>query len=136
MLRWPGRIAPGRHETLVSSIDLAPTILAACGLERTAEMTGLNLLEVVRQQGRSDRQRLFGEIFSHDVADVDLPARSLRYRWCIDGDRKLILPQAAGEPAELYNLPADPFEERNLAATEPETVQRLTAAIDAWWKPE
>lgn len=133
LLRWPGRIAPGRYETLVSSIDVAPTLLAACGLKPTEEMTGLNLLEVCRQGGRSSRERLFGEIFDHDVADVDVPARSLQYRWCIEGEWKLILPSAADEPVELYRLSDDPQEERNLAAEHPEIVQRLTAAINAWW---
>lgn len=133
MLRWPGRIEPARYDALASSIDVAPTILAACGLPPTAEMTGINLLEVCRQKGRTDRQRLFGEIFDHDVADVDVPARSLQYRWCIEGDWKLILPAAADEAVQLYNLADDPHEDRNLALERADIVQRLTAAINAWW---
>jgi tetratricopeptide (TPR) repeat protein len=39
MLRLPGKIQPRRDEqTLVSTIDLAPTILAACGISATKEM--------------------------------------------------------------------------------------------------
>jgi hypothetical protein len=45
----------------------------------------------------------------------------------------VILPAAAAEPVELYRLSADPHEERNLAGEHPEIVQRLTAAIQAWW---
>ena len=38
---------PRRDEqTLVSTIDLAPTILAVCGLSMTKEMHGINLLDV------------------------------------------------------------------------------------------
>jgi uncharacterized sulfatase len=150
LLRWPGRIEPARYDdTLVSSIDLAPTILAAAGIPATDNMQGLNLLEVCRNNGRTDRARLFGEIFDHDVANVDVPAESLQYRWGIEGDWKLILPAREDLPAdtndgadpkvtqkvvvELYNLAQDPFEAKNLAQKHPEVVARLTRAIDEWW---
>lgn len=145
LLRWTGRIEPARYDdALISSIDLPPTILAAAGLEPTPEMPGLNLLEVCRNQGRTGREQIFGEIFDHDIANVDVPAESLQYRWCIDGDWKLILPakeelQAATgdgvvrKSVELYNLEQDPFEEHNRAQQHPEIVQRLTRAINEWW---
>jgi arylsulfatase A-like enzyme len=38
MLRLPGKIEPAKYETLVSSVDLAPTILHACGLTPPSEM--------------------------------------------------------------------------------------------------
>ena len=133
MLRWPGRIEPGRYETLVSSIDLAPTILAAAGLEPTDEMPGINLLEVADAGGKSDRARIFGEIFDHDVADIDRPAASLMYRWCVEGRWKLILPAGRDEQPELYDLAADPHETRDFASDQTERVMRMTSAIDEWW---
>ena len=57
MLRWPGKLKPARHETLVSSIDLAPTILAAAGLEAAPGMQGLNLLDVCAAGDRKARDR-------------------------------------------------------------------------------
>ena len=136
LLRWPGRIAPVRHETLISSIDLAPTILAACGLEPPEEMLGLNLLDVVAAQGRSERTRLFGEIFEHDVADLAHPTKSLLYRWCRDDRWKLILPTDPTQPPELYDLAADPFETRNLAPVQPDRAATLAAAVNEWWPAE
>ncbi|MCA9056285.1 MAG: sulfatase-like hydrolase/transferase, partial [Planctomycetaceae bacterium] len=109
MLRWPGHIQPAKYETLVSSIDLTPTMLAAAGVETPANLPGLNLLDVCEQGGKCDRHQLFGEIFEHDITDVDDPAKSLMYRWTIDGDWKLILPHGQGT-AELYNLADDPHE--------------------------
>src|SRR5258708_5506719 len=40
MLRWPGHTRPGRYEDLVSTIDLVPTILAACAVATPKELPG------------------------------------------------------------------------------------------------
>ncbi|NOX56800.1 MAG: sulfatase [Planctomycetes bacterium] len=133
ILRWPGKIQPAVHDTLVSSIDLAPTILAAVGLEKTAQMPGVNLLDVIAADGRCDRKAIFGEIYAHDVAEIGNPAASLQYRWCISGRWKLILPADASEPVELYELQADPHETRNLARSHPDVVERLRRLTDEWW---
>ena len=134
VVRWPGKLKPGRNETLVSSIDVAPTILAACGLSPKEPLPGLNLLEVANT-GSAKREALFGGIYDHDVADIDVPAKSLLYRWCRTGPWKLILP-ADGKPGELYDISRDPTEEKNVAAENREVVTRLTALTDQWWKPE
>ncbi len=138
LLSWPGRIAPARYETLVSSIDLVPTILAATDLKPTAEMPGVNLLEVAAARGKLERHAIFGEIFEHDVVDIDHPARGLMFRWGIDDHWKVILPTeriASTEKLspELYDLAADPHEMHNLAMEHPETLARIKAMTDSWW---
>ncbi len=101
MVRWPARLTPRfDRETLVSSIDLAPTILAACGVKAPAGLPGENLLQDSAKKPLA-RKQLFGEIFDHDVADLQDPTASLQFRWTIQGDWKLILP-ADGKNAELY----------------------------------
>ena len=134
VLRWPGRIEPRTdRETPAISIDLAPTILAACGLEPTEQMQGVNLLD---GEALGKRDAIFGEIFTHNAVDVDVPASSLQYRWCIAGPWKLILPHPANEPGaavQLYNVLADPHERENLATEQPERVAKLKKRIGAWW---
>ncbi|HUT91530.1 MAG TPA: sulfatase [Thermoguttaceae bacterium] len=134
MLRLPGRIEPARDEkTPVVSIDLAPTILTACGLEATADMQGVDLLD---REAPSARKSIFGETFTHNAIDVHDPASSLEYRWCIEGQWKLLVPNAANVPdgrTELYDVLADPHEERNLAGENRDRVVHLRALIDAWW---
>lgn len=136
MVRWPGRVEPRRDEqTLASSVDLAPTILRACGVDVDPRMTGVDLLDTQRVAARS---KLYGEILEHDIQDMVEPAPSLRFRWVIDGAWKLIVPHPAREPKapiELYDLAADPHEERNLAADQPERVTALRERLDAWWRP-
>lgn len=134
MLRWPGKIKPSRDErTLVSSIDLAPTILAATGLKPTEAMHGVNLLEHTASKPLT-RDTVYGDIYAHDVADIDRPAASLLYRWCIAGDWKIIAP-TGNTKAELYNVVADPWEKKDLAAANSEKVKELRGKLDAWWKP-
>ncbi len=139
MFRWPGHIAPRRDDdTPVSSIDLAPSILAACGIDPPKGMSGFSLLESRGLAPRRD-EGVYGEIFEHDVADIDNPAASLLFRWCVADRWKLIVPhgdRAKDGPVELFDLAADPHETKNLAEREPETVQRLSARLDDWWLPE
>lgn len=135
MLRWPGKVAPGRRNDLVSTIDLAPTVLRAAGIEPVKAMQGVNWLDDV---ALSARKSMHGEIFTHNAVDLANPASSLRWRWIIDGDYKLIVPNPANEPSakvELYRITSDVNEDNDLAAAQPEVVKALTVKLDAWWKP-
>jgi uncharacterized sulfatase len=133
MLRWPGKIAPRKSEALATSLDFYPTLLTALGLKPAADLPGLNLLDGT---ALAKRQQLFGECYTHDAKDLANPAASLRWRWMIDGHTKLIVPAAQNEPTEkteLYDLAADPNEERSLAASQADRVAELSQKLDAWW---
>jgi arylsulfatase A-like enzyme len=135
MIRWPGKVKPGRNEHAASAIDLAPTILRACGLTPPASMPGIDLLDAAAV---ARRPAVFGECFLHDAVDLDDPAAGLRYRWVVAGEWKLIVPDNRGEPngvIELYHLSADPAEEKNVAATESGRVTELRKLLDGWWNP-
>ncbi len=130
ILKWPGKIAPGKDTTTpVLSLDLIPTILAACGVDMPANLPGVSLLE----GPPTAREAIFGEVFAHDAVDIHEPASSLQYRWMVKGDWKLILPAVeAGQP-ELYHITGDPHEEADLAGSEPSRVQAMTQATNVWW---
>lgn len=135
LARWPDKIAPRRGEALASSLDLAPTIFAAAGVEAPG-LRGVNLAD---DRALAARTTLFGECFTHNAIDLARPAASLRWRWIIEGDWKLIVPAPQNEPGgqpELYRLTADPSEKQDLAAREPQRVAQLRAQLDAWWKGE
>lgn len=145
LIKWPGHVSPARYDTPVSSLDVVPTILSACGQVPSSDLPGVNLIEIARSQGKCARTALFGEVLDHDVADIERPAASLQYRWgLIDGRWKLIIPNAAGTPErpmiaappELYDVLADPHETRNLATEQPDRVATVRKQIDAWWSPE
>src|SRR5580704_2735518 len=134
LVSMPGTIAPADYPTLVSSIDIAPTVLAAAGLPKRKTMPGLNLLEVIAEHGHTTRTTVFGEIFDHIVVDIDDPIAGLQFRWCVDGNWKLILPTDHPQASELYDVLADPLERQNQAAAQPEIVRKLTEELDEWWQ--
>ena len=137
LLHWPGRIAPGVSDELVSSIDLLPTSLAAAGLDIPENLPGLNLLPRALHGEPLARDAVFGSIFRHTAKDWDRPDANVLFRWIRAGDWKLILPEIENEPLELYHLAEDPLENVNLAQ-HPEQVERirtLRARLDAWWTP-
>jgi uncharacterized sulfatase len=134
LLRWPGHTRPGKYNDLVSTIDLAPTILTACGLTPPKEMPGLSLLETAAGNRPLPRDAVFGEIYLHTAVDLARPALNLTHRWVRAGDWKLISFEDGPAPPELYDVKADPFEKKNVATEKPERVRELMARINAWWQ--
>ena len=131
MFSWPGHVTPQRRDAYASSVDLAPTILRACGAAVPAAMSGVDLLATdVR------RDAVFGALFSHDVADLDQPTKGLQARYVVRDGWKLIAPQGEGRRAELFDLGADPHERADVAAEEPQRAASLRQVLDAWWRLE
>ena len=131
MIRWPGKVQPGERPELANSIDLAPTILKACGLESTDAMQGIDLLN---DTALAKRKSTHGACYLHNAVDIHKPSANLTHRWLINGNWKLILPHkpntnAAAEP-ELYNLTKDPHEHQNLAKTKPSQAKRLAKRLN------
>ncbi len=133
ILRWPDRTKPGVYRDLVSTIDLAPTMLAACDVQPGKNLHGLSLLDVAAGGGGLDRDAVFGEIFQHTAVAVGKPGLSLTHRWVREGDWKLIRFDRPQKPPELFDVKADPAEERNLASNHPDRGDRRSQRSDGWW---
>jgi len=140
-VRWPARVKPMRDdETLASIIDFAPTILAAAGVKGPADLPGLNLME---REAMTVRKSIFVESYTHDIAELGTPAKSLVAQVVIDGWSKLLIPgmardskgTAAPKELELFDLQTDPLEKNNLAPARAEEVKRLEAIQQSAWKP-
>jgi arylsulfatase A-like enzyme len=142
---WPGKIRPSdREDQLCSSIDIAPTILSATGVEVPKDLPGIDLLPCLITGEPTSRRSVFGETFSHDVADSDQPEASLLYRWVIEDRWKLILTYDGelGRSAkyhqrddlrpQLYDLYNDPHETTNLASQHPEMLERMGEMLQQW----
>lgn len=126
VLRWPGKIAPARSEVPVSSIDIAPTILAACGVDVPAAWPGVDL-----RGDLSARGSLFGAAYTHDMVELDNPASSLLTRWILRDPYKLLVHTDPAQQPELYDVRADPAEEHPLK--DPSTAASLLEELNGWW---
>ncbi len=132
MIRWPGQVPAGRHDDLVSTIDVAPTIYDITGTEIPDDLPGLSLLPAARGAGDLPRDAVFGEIYVHTAVDLQEPALNLTHLWVREGHWKLIK-EMEGPSFELYRLSDDPLEERDVAKDHPETVARLNRRLLEWW---
>lgn len=130
IFRWQGTIAPDMDSvSLVSSTDIATTILGICHIEPPEKMQGLNVLNKPELKGR---RAIFAENHTHDFSTPD---SSILQHIIIAGEWKLIVhdeTNKSGKGPELYQLLNDPFEWKNLAEDFPEKVQELNQQIDRW----
>lgn len=133
LVSWPGRIRPGVAAEAASAVDLMPTLLKLAGARVPADGDGVDLLD---EAALKARPFVAGQNSTHEILDLGRPAASLRYRWLVAGDLKLIVSSGrngASEPPRLFDLRADPHERADLAAARPEDVKRLAKLLDGWW---
>jgi arylsulfatase A-like enzyme len=120
LIRVPGVTAGNTVTTAVTdNTSITPTMLELMGLAVPANMQGRSLVPVLSGQDGGP-----GEAFSH-FAD----------RMARRGDYKLIVPDAAGSPSQLYNVVADPQELNNLYGNpQYAAIQAdLQSRVDTWW---
>lgn len=80
--RWKGHIRPGAVHTngLVSTIDLAPTLLSVAGVQPPAEMYGHSFLHLLLDPSRHGRDYIFSERNWHDTDEYIRCIRSEKYK--------------------------------------------------------
>ena len=131
IMRWPGKIPPGRVTSeIAANIDIYPTFAELAGAELPDDRVtdGRNLWPLLEGGGEPPREDFYyyeGEVFYHaeDGAPVNKPVlRGVRHRrW------KLFLESPEGGGPALYDLLSDVGEKKNVAAKHPDIVGRLRA---------
>lgn len=135
MIHWPNKVQPKNSDRLAQSIDIVPTLQKALGLPFDPTLPGIDLLD---EKAVSSRTAIFGSCFTHNSNDLDEPSKNLRWRWMVEENKKLIVPNPILEPkaiVELYDLDDDPFEKKNLAESDSRQADALLEKLDTWWKP-
>lgn len=139
IVSWPGTLPAGRRDdSLVSALDLMPTLLDFAGVASPPpDRNGLSLRGLLEGRAALPREQLIGGM---DQLRVPPEER--------DGTRLLAIRDESGfflrEPEwryvwipergveALYAIAEDPWEQHDLAARHPERVARSRAAVQAW----
>jgi N-sulfoglucosamine sulfohydrolase len=147
VIRWPGKINPGTTiKTMVSTVDLLPTLLDVAGGDIPDIMDGKSMMGV--WEGKTDHlhDELFfsysGVIVSKNRQETPFPIRAVRtdrYKYIRYLNHQIGHPKQNNKlfpPEELFNLQKDPQELNNLAES-PEFAQvkeKLSQDLDLWMR--
>jgi choline-sulfatase len=124
IVRGPGVFAqPRRIASSVQHLDIMPTLLDLIGAGTPTEAQGQSLLPLLRDEGR------IPAVTSYTFSEA-LFLREERKAIRGEGLKLIYLPFS--EDFELYDLVRDPGEQHNLAASDPDTVERLHGALRQW----
>jgi arylsulfatase A-like enzyme len=133
-LRWPGHLAPGVSDALVQTLDVGPTLLQLAGLPAETRFAGRSLVAA----DTSFASRLRGPRFLlRALPSKPALAQEATFRILPSGAREAATtPQLAlysdwvtliadGDKVELYDLKADPQQEKDLATQHPDVTTSL-----------
>ena len=116
MIRTPGGLAGRRIDTRVGVVDVAPTISGALGLDALTDTNGEDLSPFLFESDVKTQPRAF---YIESVTPRVYSAGPLI--GLVEDNWKYI----HGPRPELYNLAADPNENSNLAAAQPQLAARF-----------
>jgi arylsulfatase A-like enzyme len=135
-LRWPKTYKAQVVDTPFAHIDVTPTLLELCQVKLPAgrvPFDGVSFAGLLAGEEKKLNRTLFFQWHRGDEPEKFrcFAARGVRY--------KLVQANGVAQGAkwkpkyELFDLGADPFEERDLAATQPEEVEKLKKEYEAWF---
>jgi N-acetylgalactosamine-6-sulfatase len=129
IVRWPGKAPEGQinDSTVLTAVDLYPTFAAAAGvsLPEGYKCDGENVLAAFRGKDYVRSTPVFWEWRAARPSDDFWPSMAVR-----EGDWKLVQNEAGR--IELYQLPSDRAEAKDVAAQHPERVDRLKKMLAEW----
>jgi arylsulfatase A-like enzyme len=117
-LRWPGKIKAGtKIDEMLHVVDFYPTLVKLAGgsLQQPLPLDGRDAWPTITQGKPTPHTEIVLSVPGFEDSETGTPAIRV-------GDFKLV-----GD--ELYNIPQDPSEKKNLAAEQPEKVRQLKARL-------
>ena len=120
IISWPGHVPENQvRSQMATGCDWFPTILSLCSLPAASHrIDGKSLMPIIKSE--------------------DVPSAHTSFNWksgralaIREGRWKLVV---TGKKVELYDIPNDLGEARNLADERPEVVTHLKSVSQAYWK--
>ncbi|HJZ54592.1 MAG TPA: sulfatase [Gemmataceae bacterium] len=127
-VHWPGKVPAGKvYDQPVIQLDIAPTALAAAGVEVKPEwkLEGVNLLPYLGGEKPAAPHEALYWRFGQQMAIRKGNWKLVRYDLAAEGGSGV-------SPVKLYNLADDIGEKTDLSAKHPEKVKELQADWDKW----
>ncbi len=139
IVRWTGKIKPGQVSDRVCGFeDWMPTMLDLAGLaERTpAGIDGISFAPTLRGQSQAERSFLYREFPSYGGQQMVRMGN-----WKLVRQNMLSAGKAKGKKAgpprtqELFDLAADPYEQKDIASDNPEIVAKMEVLLKSQHSP-
>ncbi|MCB9914240.1 MAG: sulfatase-like hydrolase/transferase [Planctomycetes bacterium] len=140
VVSWPGHLeGGGRSRRLALNVDLAPTVLAAAGVEVPADLEGTSLLAPPpADEGREEFLYLPPWFLADDTpSHLVLAGGRWKYLRFRAGAIEEVLYDLERDPDERHDLAADPAAAAELegARTRLRAQMRRLHLPEAWWEP-
>lgn len=117
----PGFSGGGRISELVSTVDIAPTLLEACEIPVPENMQGRSILSLVRRDSQESREWPTEVFIQISESQVGRAVRTRRWKYGVDAPDKDGWDDSGSEhyvEQFLYDLQSDPYELTNLVGME------------------
>ena len=120
IISWPGNLPQNEaRNQIATGCDWFPTIMELCKIPAAEhEIDGKSLLPVINSKSARSAHKIFHWKSGNSVA-------------VREGKWKLVM---SGKKAELFDLPNDLGESRNLVKEHPETVEKLREQSAIYWR--
>jgi arylsulfatase A len=138
IVRWPGHLEPGVEDSLVGTLDVAPTLLKLAGLPEQPLFSGrvlvaaeTGLLPSFRgprfRIARLPKRELVAQEAAFRVSPSGQREAATSAQLALYSDWVILIDH--GDSAELYDLKDDPGQEKDLSADYADGVERLQKKV-------
>jgi len=130
IVKWPGLTAQGAAcDSLLYNVDLSPTLCELLGAEIPEDWDGVSFAPQLRGKPGVERDHL---VWTHALYTVQRAVRTREH---------LMVKTYDGmgyrfSPTELYRIEDDPYQSRDVAGGEPETVARHEELLERWMEDQ
>jgi len=137
MIRWPGHVPAGKTDpaSMVSSLDLLPSLLKMAGirLPNTYRGDGTDRSGVFEGRPSVRKKDLYWEYGRNTIAYKFPRERDKSPALAIRSGAWKFLMNSDGSDQQLYHIPEDPGEQRNMVAEQRPLASEMKNKLEQWW---